>query len=534
MYQLRPYQEEAKQAILREWDEGHRRTLLVQPTASGKTVVMAAVASEQVARGHRVLIMAHRSELLEQAADKLKKAMGLDSVFERAQFTSLGSPVPVTVGSVQSLAQEKRLARFPHDYFQTIIVDECHHLLGSTYQRVLGHFPDANVLGVTATPDRGDQKVLGGYFDSLAYEYTLDRGIREGYLTPIRAQMVPMELDINRVGIANGDFAVGEMGDALEPYLEQIALEMEHYCRGRKTVVFLPLIRTSRKFRDILIRHGFRAAEVNGKSSDRKEILRDFEAGTYNVLCNSMLLTEGWDCPSVDCIVVLRPTRVRSLMMQMVGRGLRLHPGKEHLLLLDFLWLSARHDLCRPSSLIAQDPEVAAGIDEIIANDNEPHDLIEAEERAKRKISAQELILAQELEETRNRKRKLVDPLEFARSIGAKELASYIPSSKWEKGPLTEDQISYLERRGILPDNVGSAGFAAMLIGRLRQRRYAGLSTPKQIRCLERYGFQHVADWKFYEANKMISRIYRNHMRVPCGIRAATYTPYRKEVQRNG
>lgn len=152
MFQLRPYQAEAKQAILSAWGEGQRKTLLVLPTGCGKTVVFASVAEDQVDKGHRVLIMAHRGELLEQATDKLKEAAGLDSVLEKAESTALGSRVPVTVGSVQSLAQEKRLARFPSDYYQDIIVDEAHHCLSDSYQHVLEHFPQANVLGVTATP----------------------------------------------------------------------------------------------------------------------------------------------------------------------------------------------------------------------------------------------------------------------------------------------------------------------------------------------------------------------------------------------
>ncbi len=344
MFQLRPYQAEAKQAILSAWDEGYRKTLLVLPTGCGKTVVFSSVTENQVDKGHKVLIMAHRGELLQQAADKLKESSGLDCVLEKAESTSLGSFMPVTVGSVQSLAQPKRLAKFPPDYFQDIIVDEAHHCLSDSYQRVLSHFPEANVLGVTATPDRGDKQTLGQYFDSQAYEYSMSQAIRDQYLVPIKAQMIPLELDIAKVGVSNGDYAVGEIGNALEPYLEQIAQEMSHYCKGRKTVVFLPLIATSQKFCRMLNDVGLSAAEVNGNSEDRSEILSDFEAGKYDVLCNSMLLTEGWDCPSVDCIVILRPTRVRALYQQMVGRGMRLSPGKDHLLLLDFLWLSERQD----------------------------------------------------------------------------------------------------------------------------------------------------------------------------------------------
>ena len=248
MFQLRPYQAEAKQAILSAWDEGYRKTLLVLPTGCGKTVVFSSVTENQVDKGHKVLIMAHRGELLQQAADKLKESSGLDCVLEKAESTSLGSFMPVTVGSVQSLAQPKRLAKFPPDYFQDIIADEAHHCLSDSYQRVLSHFPEANVLGVTATPDRGDKQTLGQYFESQAYEYSMSQAIRDQYLVPIKAQMIPLELDIAKVGVSNGDYAVGEIGNALEPYLEQIAQEMSHYCKGRKTVVFLPLIATSQKF----------------------------------------------------------------------------------------------------------------------------------------------------------------------------------------------------------------------------------------------------------------------------------------------
>ena len=147
---------------------------------------------------------------------------------------------------------------------------------------------------------------------------------------------IPLKLDLSGVSMQGGDFKASEVGSALEPYLYQIADEMAVHCADRRTVVFLPLVSTSKKFRDILCTRGFRAAEVNGESTDRAETLAAFERGETNVLCNSMLLTEGWDCPAVDCIVILRPTKVRALYSQMVGRGTRLYPGKEHLLLLDF------------------------------------------------------------------------------------------------------------------------------------------------------------------------------------------------------
>ena len=526
MFELRPYQAEAKQAILAAWDEGYRKTLLVLPTGCGKTVVFSSVTENQVNKGHRVLIMAHRGELLDQAADKLKEASGLDSVLEKAESTSLGSFLPVTVGSVQSLAQEKRLARFPNNYFQDIIVDEAHHCLSDSYKRVLDHFPNANILGVTATPDRGDMKNLGEFFDSKAYEYSMTEAIREGYLCPIKAQMITLELDIADVGISSGDFSAGEIGHALEPYLHQIASEMANYCRGRKTVVFLPLIATSQKFCAMLNDAGLRAAEVNGNSDDRSEVLADFEAGKYDVLCNSMLLTEGWDCPSVNCIVVLRPTKIRSLYQQMVGRGMRLSPGKTELLLLDFLWMTERHDLCRPSALISKDEAIAKKIDERMVEDADGFDLIEAEEQAERDILAErESALAKQLAEMRGKKRKLVDPLQYAISIAAEDLTNYVPTFAWEMAPPSEKQIAFLERRGIFADSVRNAGLASLLIDRLQRRQQMGLATPKQIRCLERYGFRQVGTWAFEDASSLISRLADNSWRVPYGMTPALYRP---------
>lgn len=337
--ELRPYQQEAKQAIFEQWDSGVNRTLLVLPTGCGKTIVFAKVTEECVRNCDRVLILAHRGELLDQAADKIHKTTGLGCAVEKAESSCLGSWFRVVVGSVQTLMREKRLSQFPDNYFDTIIIDEAHHCLSESYQRVMQHFPDAKVLGVTATPDRGDMRNMGEFFESLAYEYTMPKAIKEGYLAPIRALTLPLKMDLTGVGVSAGDFKAGDLGTALDPYLYQIADEMQKYCMDRKTVVFLPLVKTSKKFRDILLEKGFQAAEVNGESQDRAEILEAFDRGEYNVLCNSMLLTEGWDCPSVDCIVVLRPTKVRSLYSQMVGRGTRLHPGKDHLLLLDFLWV---------------------------------------------------------------------------------------------------------------------------------------------------------------------------------------------------
>lgn len=521
--ELRPYQAEAKAAVFEQWDKGTLKTLLVLPTGCGKTIVFAKVAEDCVRQGYRVLILAHRGELLEQAADKIKKSTNLGCAIEKAEQTCLGSWFRITVGSVQSMQREKRLSQFSENYFNVIIIDEAHHCISDGYQKVLKHFPSAKVLGVTATPDRGDMRNLGEFFESLAYEYTLPKAIREGYLSPIKAMTIPLQLDLSGVSIQSGDFKAGDIATALDPYLHQIADEMMKYCRDRKTVVFLPLVKTSQKFKEILNEKGFKAAEVNGESKDRAEVLEAFDKGEYNVLCNSMLLTEGWDCPSVDCVIVLRPTKVRSLYSQMVGRGTRLCEGKSHLLLLDFLWHTERHELCHPADLICEKKEVARKMTENLEGTAGcPMDLEEAERKASEDVIAErEESLAKQLQEMRTRKKKLVDPLQFEMSIQAEDLSGYVPAFGWEMAPPSDKQKQELEKRGILPDEIDNAGKANLILDRLHKWQEEGLTTPKQIRCLEKYGFQHVGTWTFEAGKNMIDRI------AACGWRGAprNYVP---------
>nr|DAF12094.1 MAG TPA: Chromatin remodeling complex ATPase [Caudoviricetes sp.] len=525
--ELRKYQQESINSIQEEWNNGRKRTLLVLPTGCGKTVVFTKLAEEMVKQGKRVLILSHRTELLEQASDKLFKITGLKTALEKADSTAIGSWCRVSVGSVQTLQRDKRLNQFPKDYWDVIIVDEAHHILSDGYMKVMKYFDVANVLGVTATPDRSDMRNLGSYFESLAYEYSLVQAIKEGYLSKIKALTIPLSLDLSNVSMSAGDFKASDVGTALDPYLEQIADEMVKQCADRKTVVFLPLVKTSQKFRDILNAKGFRAAEVNGESKDRAEVLQDFEDDKYNVLCNSMLLTEGWDCPSVDCVVVLRPTKVRALYSQMVGRGTRLHPGKEELLLLDFLWHTERHELCRPAHLICETPEVAQ---KMVENMEEQTgvmlDLEDMEVKAAEDVVAQrEEALAKQLEEMRKRKRKLVDPLQFEMSIHAEDLSNYVPNFGWEMAPASDKQIKALEKYGIFTDEIGNAGKANLLLDRLHKRQSEGLTTPKQIRFLEGRGFKDVGMWQFDQARNMIDRIAANGWRLPAGVRPAEYVP---------
>lgn len=525
--ELRPYQIEAVNAVEREWNEGHKKTLLVLPTGCGKTICFSATAQRRASRQERTLILAHRDELLKQAADKLKKATGLDSTLEKADSHAAGSFFPVVVGSVQTLMRDKRLQEYAPDAFSAVIVDEAHHALSDSYQKVLNHFQAANVLGVTATPDRGDMKNLGEYFESLAYEYPLTAAIKDHYLCPIKAQTIPLNIDLENVKIKQGDYAAGDLGDALAPYLEQIADIMAEKYADRKTVVFLPLVATSKRFKDLLIERGVTAWEVNGNSPDREEILSAYESAKSGVLCNSMLLTEGWDCPSVDCIVVLRPTKIRGLYCQMVGRGTRLCEGKDHLLILDFLWHTGRHELCRPTCLICKKKELAEVIEKEMDGTGAPVDIneITMEQAAETVKKQREDALAEMLREQRKKKAKLVDVMQFEMSIYDDELQEYEPTFQWEMAEPTEKQLKTIENFGINPENVNCKGYASMLLNKLFKRRESGLSTAKQIRCLERYGFQNVGGWTFEQANKRIKYLASHNWTLPRNVNPATYVP---------
>lgn len=506
--ELRDYQIAAKKAIFEEWKDKNS-TLLVLPTGCGKTIVFGSIARDR-ARDGRVLILAHREELLTQASDKIHRISGMNCAVEKAEQTCLGSDEPITVGSVQTLQTEKRLSRFPHDYFKTVIIDEAHHALAPSYRNVLAHFDSAKMLGVTATPDRGDMKDLSEIFESCAYEYSLRDAVKQGYLAPIRVQTMPLNIDFTSVKVSMGDFQVNDIGHALEPYLEDIADEMAKVCKDKHTVVFLPLVSIAQEFRDILNRKGFRAAEVNGQSKNRDEILQEFEEGKFNVLCNAMLLTEGWDCPIVDCIVVLRPTKIRSLYCQMIGRGTRLHEGKDHLLILDFLWMTGKHNLVRPADIVCKKQEIAQKVTEKLEDGFEA-DLFAVEEQTERDaVQERKDALARELEEAAKQRakkqKKLIDPLEYSLSIDMDDMIDYVPTFGWEAMPATDKQITAIENFGLDPTGL-CKGQASRIISRLMERIDEQMSTPRQIKTLNRFGFQNVQNWTKDEASKILSAL---------------------------
>ena len=549
----RPYQQKAAAAIHREWDAGNKKTLVVMPTGTGKTIVFASIVNDQVAKGEHVLILAHREELLQQASDKLKMVTGLETALEKAQSSALNSDKMVVVASVQTLSKRNRLMKYPRDYFGTIIIDEAHHTAAKTYKGILEHFIDAKVLGVTATPDRSDMKSLSDIFDSLAFEYKLPDAIREGYLCKINTKTIPVEVDISKVHINAGDFSAQDLGNVLDLYLDTIADAIVRECQNRKTVIFTPLVRISKRLCNILNKRNFKTAEVNGASADREDVLKGFDNGEYKALTNAMLLTEGWDCPTVDCIICLRPTKSRSLYAQIVGRGTRLCEGKKNLLVLDFLWLTKKHSLCHPADIFCEDPEVAQKTTDMLAdaaltgsnsqeNFGSPElGLIEAIEEAQTELDEEKRKALCELEKQdtiqrklkaqRQKPRGLVDPLQYIFSIEAPELNDYQPMFESERQEPSDDIIDSISCYGVKGDAIKSQGLAAAILKRLIARRASGMATPKQIRCLESFGFVHVGRWTLRYASSFLDIISSHDWKLPNGFDASTLDPEKNTAE---
>lgn len=549
----RPYQQKAAAAIHREWDAGNKKTLVVMPTGTGKTIVFASIVNDQVEKGEHVLILVHREELLQQASDKLKMVTGLETALEKAQSSALDSDKMVVVASVQTLSKQNRLMKYPRDYFGTIIIDEAHHTAAKTYKGILEHFIDAKVLGVTATPDRSDMKSLSDIFDSLAFEYKLPDAIREGYLCKINTKTIPVEVDISKVHINAGDFSAQDLGNVLDLYLDTIADAIVRECQNRKTVIFTPLVRISKRLCNILNKRNFKTAEVNGASADRKDVLKGFDNGEYKALTNAMLLTEGWDCPTVDCIICLRPTKSRSLYAQIVGRGTRLCEGKKNLLVLDFLWLTKKHSLCHPADIFCEDPEVAQKTTDMLAdaaltgsnsqeNFGSPElGLIEAIEEAQTELDEEKRKALCELEKQdtiqrklqaqRQKPRGLVDPLQYIFSIEAPELNDYQPMFESERQEPSDDIIDSISCYGVKGDAIKSQGLAAAILKRLIARRASGMATPKQIRCLESFGFVHVGRWTLRYASSFLDIISSHNWKLPNGFDASTLDPEKNTAE---
>jgi superfamily II DNA or RNA helicase len=345
---LRPYQHEAVDAVQAALDRGVKRPMVVLPTGCGKTVLFAALVAR---RGGSALVLAHRDELLRQAAEKIAIAdptLALGVGFVAAQRDDVGSPV--VVGSVQTLARANRLARLPKQ-FDTVVVDEAHHASARSYRRILEYLsPSPLILGVTATPARADGKQLGDVWQEIVYQRGIAEMIRAGYLADIRGVRVGLEqVKLDEVEQSGGDFDADALGKVLERASAplHVLTAYRQHATGRKAIVFVPTVALAHRMATVFREAGIRAEALDGKTpwEQRRAILTRLHTGETRVVANVAVLGEEVDVPSVDAVILATPTRSQVKYTQCLGRGLRTFPGKEDCLVIDVVGASERLDL---------------------------------------------------------------------------------------------------------------------------------------------------------------------------------------------
>ena len=511
---LRPYQQQAVDEIHEKLKE-NRSTLLVIPTGTGKTRVFTEVAHLWPGR---VLVLAHRDELLQQARERIAKETGEDVGLEQAEARA--GLERIVVGSIQTMCQPGRLSSWKPDHFGLVICDEAHHGPSPSYKRVFNHFASAKLLGVTATPDRADEKAMGQVFESVAFCYEIEDAINDGWLVPIRVREIFLgELDLSACRTTAGDLNQGDLDAAMvEEAIAHMVKSTIAEAGDLKTLFFTTSVDNATRAAEIFnsIKAGS-ARTVNGKTptDTRRLTLDGFERGEFQYLTNCGIATEGYDCPPVACIAQGRPTKSRSLHAQIVGRGLRPFPGKSECLVIEFTGNSGRHQLASAVDILGgryDEDEIEVAKKKIRENQGmragealaEAH--AEAEEK-KRNEAARKLLI----QSRANYTKREFNPFDVMHSPKSKQdewgerFGGAVPS---------EAQMGWLNSRRVdIPPNFTKAK-ASKLIGLLKQREALELANYNQTKTLEMYGIQAI-NLSYQKACDLMWEIKRNNNKMP-------------------
>ena len=549
----RPYQEDAVAAIQTAFERGVRRQLVALPTGTGKTVVFAEVIRR---RSGRALVMAHRDELIRQAVSKIEAvAPGLQVGVVKADEDDVEADV--VVASVQTLQRTHRRERLGR-VFQTIIVDEAHHAAAPSYRGILayfGSFDDEQILtlGVTATPERGDRQRLD-CFEEIVYSRDLTSMIREGYLVDLRAAQVGIAANLDRVSVHHGDFAAEALGKAMHDASapEMVVQAYEKFASGRRALVFTPTVALAHETAEAFVMAGLSAAALDGTTAldERRSILKQLGSGELAALANCAVLTEGFDEPSINTVIIARPTKSRQLYLQMVGRGTRLYPGKDDCLILDLVGVSQLHKLVSAASLFglpkgafgqglhtlggilgAQEAEAAATGD-LVAVDV---DLFRRSElrwqvletgAASLNVDGGVILVRpagerwtatlipyrrdanpEVLAETPDRGYAYGAAEDYVRFHRLERLTS--KNATWRGQSATKGQLAQLTRLGIRVDNGATRGQASDLIAGAQANRHLARATPAQIWRLRKSGVPTPEGLTKREASALIDELVR-------------------------
>ena len=515
---MRPYQREALGAVKREW-LSVASTLVVMPTGAGKTILFAHLIRSCFPR--RALVLAHREELVFQAADKIHKVTGFECAVEMAELyaemNGMFTTPQVVVSTIQTQCSgadgSGRMSRFDPAMFGLLIVDEGHHATSVTYRRVIEYYrrnPALKVLGVTATPDRADEIALGQVYETVAFDYEILNAIDDGWLVPIQQQLVAVSgLDFSGVRTTAGDLNGADLARVMEEErnLHEIAGPTIEIVGNRRALVFAASVAHAERLCDILNRHRIGCAGwVCGKTdkNERRKTLAAFSSENLQYIVNVGVLTEGFDDPGVEVIVMGRPTKSRALYAQMVGRAMRPLPGlvdgvesaeerraaiggskKPACLVVDFVGNSGRHKLMTSADILGgnvSDEAVERALAKAKAAGG-PVDMaktLEAEEKAIQLERAREAARRANLKAKASWASQQINPFDVFQLSPER-------SRGWNAGKtLSVKQRSILEKAGIDPDSVDYAG-GKQLLNEVFRRWDAGLCSYKQARILRKH-----------------------------------------------
>lgn len=544
---LRPYQRTAVAAAFTEWAE-HDSTLIVMPTGTGKSVVFADIISR--VQPKRVLVLAHRSELIFQAARHVEKA-GLPVAIEMADLYAedcFWADKPIIVSTVQTQIAGNsgagRMARFDPFDFGLVIADEAHHFTASSFTKVLNHYrqnPDLKILGVTATPDRADEQALGQVFQSVAYDYEILDAINDGWLVPIEQQMVTIDgLDFSGIRTMAGDLCNADLAAVMEAEknLHGIVSASIDIIGDRRTLVFAVTVKQAEMYAEIFNRHKPGMADwVCGKTpkDQRHETFRKFGSGDTQILVNVGVATEGYDNPAVEVIVQARPTKSRCLYSQMIGRSTRPLPGivdlydtpeerragiassaKPSALVIDFVGNAGRHKLMTTADILGGKVSDEA-IERAVAKAKSKGQAVNMADA----INEEERLVQKEIEERRQReaarKARIVGKAQFStRYINPFDVFQMEPARArgWDSGrSLSEKQSALLRKQGLDPSEM-TYSQGRQVLSEMFRRWDSKLCTLKQANLLRKHGYE-TKDLPMAEASRLIDALARNGWKRP-------------------
>ena len=597
---LRDYQESAVEKVLDCWKK-FRSCLIVLPTGCGKTVVFAEIIrrclteqmsaneagtdpaegspkkeidiydiddddeedeSDEAKTGKRAMILAHREELITQARDKVSAITGEDVQIEMGAFEvtpMLGKVPPVVVSTVQTQCTGRMKKFNPNDY-GILVIDEAHHATAKSYRNCIDHYfqnPDCRLVGVTATPDRADEKALGQVFETVAFEYSVTNAIHDGWLVPVKQRLVKVNsLDFSNVTTCAGDFNQGELAQVLEEEqnLHAIAVPTMQICGERRAIIFAASVRQAERICEIINRgnedwiakNGAKRAEwVCGKTEkvERRTILDNFKNGKIQFVVNVGVLTEGFDDAGVSVVVMARPTKSRALYAQMAGRATRpaaevaarlgevkvegeqqmdssalrrkliAESSKPSCLIVDFVGNSGRHKLVSTADILGgkdiddeDEEEARKRAKKRCEESGEETDMIDEIEKARAEVKAEKEAAAKRrsfIQATARFVEVSVDPFNIfdlppVEKSSACSLGQHL---SWKQKELLREKLK------VNPDNM-SVLAGRQLLDEYFRRVNAHLATFGQVKALRRFGIP--VPMTFDEANRTLTKLFKD------------------------